>query len=104
MIITGGENVHPSAIEVVLAATPGVRAACAFGASDERWGQVVAAALVVDPAFDARTAATHWHAALPAHARPRRLAICTALPLLPSGKVDRRAAATLPASPVDYDR
>jgi O-succinylbenzoic acid--CoA ligase len=101
-IITGGENVHPAAIEAVLAATPGVRDACAFGVHDERWGQVVAAALVVDPAFDAAAAAAHWHAALPAHARPRRLAVCTALPLLPSGKIDRRAAAALPAAPVRY--
>jgi len=69
---------------------------------DERWGQVVAAALVVGPAFDPAAAAAHWHAALPAHARPRRLAICAALPLLPSGKIDRRAAAALPASPIDY--
>jgi O-succinylbenzoic acid--CoA ligase len=104
VIITGGENVHPSAIEAVLAATPGVRAACAFGVHDARWGQIVAAALVVDPAFDAPTAAARWHAALPAHARPRRLALCPGLPLLPSGKVDRRAAATLPASAVDYGR
>ncbi len=103
VIITGGENVHPSAIEAVLAATPGVLAACAFGVDDERWGQIVAAALVVGPAFEARAAAAHWHAALPAHARPRRLALCPALPLLPTGKVDRRTAATLSASVVDYD-
>jgi len=104
VIITGGENVHPSAIEAVLAATPGVLAACAFGVHDERWGQVVAAALVVDAAFDPRTAAARWHAALPAHARPRRLALCAALPMLPSGKVDRRTAATLPAVVLDYGR
>jgi O-succinylbenzoic acid--CoA ligase len=102
VIITGGENVHPQAIEAVLAATPGVRAACAFGVHDERWGQVVAAALVVEPAFDAEAAAAHWHAALAAHARPRRLALCPALPLLPSGKVDRRAAAALPSTAVGY--
>jgi O-succinylbenzoic acid--CoA ligase len=102
VIITGGENVHPSAIEAVLAATPGVRDACAFGAPDERWGQVVAAALVVEPAFDATAAAAHWHAVLPAHARPRRLAICDRLPLLPSGKIDRRSAAMLPVHPVSY--
>jgi len=102
VIISGGENVHPSAIEAVLAATPGVRAASAFGVDDERWGQVVGAALVVDPGFDARAASAHWHATLPAHARPRRLAICADLPLLPSGKVDRRTAATLPAAAIDY--
>lgn len=104
VIVTGGENVHPSAVEAALAATPGVRAACAFGVPDERWGQIVAAALVVDPGFDAATAAARWRAALPGHARPRRIAICAALPLLPTGKVDRRAAAGLPASAVDYPR
>jgi O-succinylbenzoic acid--CoA ligase len=104
VIVTGGENVHPSAIEAALAATPGVRAACAFGVRDERWGQIVAAALVVEPAFDVRAAAAHWHATLPAHARPRRIAICAGLPLLPSGKVDRRAAAELALTAVDYDR
>lgn len=104
VIITGGENVHPSAIEAVLAATPGVRAACAFGIADERWGQVVAAALVVGPAFDARAAAARWHASLPAHARPRRVALCAGLPMLPSGKIDRRAAAAFPAAAVDYGR
>ena len=102
VIITGGENVHPSAIEAVLAATPGVRTACVFGVRDERWGQVVAAAIAISPSFDARAATAHWHAALPAHARPRRLAICLALPLLPSGKVDRRTAAMLPTAVVDY--
>jgi len=100
VIITGGENVHPSAVEAVLAATPGVRAACVFGVPDERWGQIVAAAVAVDPAFDMTTAADRWRTRLPAHARPRRVALCAALPQLPSGKVDRRAAATLPASPI----
>ena len=102
VIITGGENVHPSTVEAVLAATPGVRAACVFGVRDERWGQLVAAALVVDPAFDPAAAAARWRAALPGHARPRRLAICPALPQLPSGKVDRRAAAALPTSAIEY--
>lgn len=104
VIITGGENIHPAAIEAMLTATPDVQAACVFGVADERWGQVVGAALVVAVGFDARNAAAHWHAALPAHARPRHLAICAQLPLLPTGKVDRRAAAALPITPVDYQR
>jgi O-succinylbenzoic acid--CoA ligase len=106
VIITGGENVHPAAIEAVLAATPGVRAACAFGVADARWGQVVGAALVVEPSFAIAAATAHWHAALPAHARPRRLAIAShpdaGLPLGPTGKVDRRAAATWPTVAVEY--
>jgi acyl-coenzyme A synthetase/AMP-(fatty) acid ligase len=36
--------------------------------------------------------------------RPRQLAICAALPVRPSGKIDRRAAAALPSAAVDYRR
>lgn len=102
IIITGGEKVHPATVEAVLVATPGVRAACAFAVGDARWGHVVGAALVVDVTFARAAALARWHAALPPHARPRQLALAAALPTLPSGKVDRRAAAALPAASVDY--
>jgi O-succinylbenzoic acid--CoA ligase len=102
VIITGGENVHPLAVEAALAATPAVHAACAFGVPDARWGERVAAALVVDPGFDLAAAAVGWARALPAHARPRELALVAALPLGPTGKVDRRAAAALPRAPLVY--
>jgi O-succinylbenzoic acid--CoA ligase len=103
VIISGGENVHPSTIEAVLEATPGVRAACAFGIADARWGQIVGVAIATDAAFDEAAAATHWHAALPAHARPRELALTSSeLPLLANGKLDRRRASELPRSVVRY--
>jgi O-succinylbenzoic acid--CoA ligase len=102
VIVSGGMNVHPAEVEAVLAATRGVGSACAFGVADEQWGHVVGAAIAVDPAFDARAAAGHWHQRLPPHARPRRLAVVDALPLLPGGKVDRRACRALPAEPVRY--
>ena len=106
VIITGGENVHPAAVEAVLATTPGVRAALAFGLPDARWGQLVAVALAVaEPvAFDLTAATAHWRAALPSHALPRRVALVTALPEGVTGKLDRRAAAALPAVPVVYSR
>lgn len=100
VIASGGEKVHPSVVEGVLTTTPGVRAACAFGVPDPRWGAVVAAALVVDLGFDERAAIAAWRAALPPHARPRELAIVEALPLGPSGKIDRLAAASAPRRPV----
>jgi L-alanine-DL-glutamate epimerase-like enolase superfamily enzyme/acyl-coenzyme A synthetase/AMP-(fatty) acid ligase len=103
VIITGGENVHPSTIEAVLVATPGVRAACAFGIEDARWGQIVGAAIAAEPMFDEDEAAAYWHATLPAHARPRELAIAIGeLPLLANGKLDRRRASELPRSIVRY--
>jgi O-succinylbenzoic acid--CoA ligase len=102
VIITGGENVHPAEVEAVLAATPGVRAAAVFGVVDERWGQVVAAALATAPGFDAASARERWHAALAPHALPRRIAFVDELPQLPNGKLDRRAIAALPTDPVVY--
>jgi O-succinylbenzoic acid--CoA ligase len=104
VIITGGENVHPTQVEQVLAATPGVRAACAFGVADPTWGQIVAAVVAVDPTFDRAAALARWHADLPAHARPRQLALAAALPVLATGKIDRRAAARLPTDPIAYGR
>ncbi len=94
MIITGGENVHPAQVEAVLLATPGVRAAIVVGVEDERWGQIVVATIVVDETYDRERAATAWEM-LPPHARPRRVTIVPALPLLPNGKIDRRAVAEI---------
>jgi O-succinylbenzoic acid--CoA ligase len=99
VIITGGENVHPAQVEAALAGAPGVAAACAFGVPDETWGQLVACAVVpAGPRGADRVAwlgGLHaWMAAhLPAQLRPRRLSVVDALPLLPSGKIDRRALA-----------
>ena len=92
VIITGGENVHPLEVEAHVAAAPGVAAACVFAVPDARWGQLVAAAVVAAAGFDRAALVAHL-AALGPHHRPRRLAIVDALPLGPSGKVDRRAAA-----------
>ena len=102
MINTGGEKVHPLDVERVLTTTPGVRAACAFGVADERFGRVVAAVIVGDEHFDRASALEHWRQALPTYARPRWLARVDNLPLLPSGKLDRRAIAALPIEVVAY--
>ncbi|MEO8846956.1 MAG: AMP-binding protein [Kofleriaceae bacterium] len=102
LINTGGEKVHPLDVERVLTTTPGVRAACAFGVADERFGRVVAAVIVGDERFDRASALEHWRHALPSYARPRWLARVDNLPLLPSGKPDRRAIAALPIEVVAY--
>lgn len=102
VIITGGENVHPTQVEAVLAKTRGVREVVAFGVADPRWGQVVAAAVARAPEFDRAAALDEWHAGLPPHARPRRLVELDSLPRLPSGKVDRRSLAALPSSSIEY--
>ena len=46
-IVSGGENVDPAEVEVTLVAHPGVEDAAVVGVDDPRWGQVVAAAVVI---------------------------------------------------------
>ena len=102
IIITGGENVHPTAVEQVLLTTPGVVEAVVFGVDDPRWGRCIGAALVVDANFDAPHAYTRWRAELAPFQRPRTLAIVPALPRTASGKVHRAAATVLLGQPIEY--
>jgi acyl-CoA synthetase (AMP-forming)/AMP-acid ligase II len=46
MIVSGGENVYPRAIEEVLAAHPGISEAAVIGVPDARWGEAVKAVVV----------------------------------------------------------
>jgi long-chain acyl-CoA synthetase len=52
MIITGGENVYPGAVEPVLNAIPGVSESAVFPVPDERWGEKVVAAVIPLPDSD----------------------------------------------------
>lgn len=95
MIITGGENVDPREVEGVLARCPGVRVACVFGVADDRWGQLVAAAIETEkdaaPSLD--ELAVFVKEQLAAHKRPRLVALGHAIALNATSKVDRRATA-----------
>jgi O-succinylbenzoic acid--CoA ligase len=59
VIVTGGEKVHPAAVERVLTQRQGVRAACVVGLADPEWGQLVAAAVVLDSQTDQPSAGRH---------------------------------------------
>ena len=109
MIITGGENVAPAAVERVLAAQHGVVAACVVGLPDPEWGQVVAAAVVPDGRLGPEQA-DRLRAAVRAElgraAVPRVLRAVPELPLRGIGKPDRTATASLltrddPGAPVE---
>jgi O-succinylbenzoic acid--CoA ligase len=98
LIVTGGENVYPAEVEQVLEDCPGVRAAAVFGLADETWGQVVAAALVVeDPPTD-EMLLEHLTTRLAPFKRPRQIGLVPALPYTPAGKLDRAALAALAPS------
>ncbi|MCL2666144.1 MAG: o-succinylbenzoate--CoA ligase [Micrococcales bacterium] len=100
MIITGGVNVAPAAVEKALVEVPGVREVVVVGVDDPRWGQAVGAVVVAGragpPTLDDLRA--HITAHLGAPAAPRHLVVVDALPVLGPGKPDRRAAAALVAA------
>jgi O-succinylbenzoic acid--CoA ligase len=102
VVISGGVNVAPPAVEAVLREHPDVADAVVFGVPDDEWGQRVVAAVV--PAAGAvpdLAVLRGWVAGrLPAAAAPRELHLVEAVPALHTGKPDRRAvAAALAASP-----
>jgi o-succinylbenzoate---CoA ligase len=92
MIVTGGENVWPVAVERALAAHPQVREVAVVGRPDPEWGQrVVAVVVPTDPAEPPTLAALRdaAKAELPAYAAPRDLVLAEALPRTALGKVAR---------------
>jgi len=89
VIIRGGENIYPAEIEDSLLDHPDVHAAAVVPIPDERWGQVVGAAI------QPRAGAVPDTAELEAHVAnrvayfkvPRRWLVVDAFPLTPSGKI-----------------
>jgi O-succinylbenzoic acid--CoA ligase len=92
LVVTGGENVWPVAVERVLSRHPGVREVAVVGRPDPEWGQRVAALVVPEDPTDPPSLGSLREAAkeeLPAYAAPRELDLVEALPRTPLGKVAR---------------
>lgn len=101
VVLSGGVNVSLPAVEQALRAHPAVRDAAVVGLPDAEWGSRVVA--VVQPESDGGVANSgappptlavlreHVTGSLPRSWAPRAVHTTSALPLLPSGKVDRLA-------------
>ena len=87
LIITGGVNVYPLEVERVLLDHPGVREVAVFALDDERWGQMVAAAIVGDVTDD--DLSTFAAERLAPYKRPKRIVRVDAIPTTVTGKVRR---------------
>jgi acyl-CoA synthetase (AMP-forming)/AMP-acid ligase II len=89
MIISGGENIHPTQVEAVLAEHPAIADAAVVGLPDERWGELVVAYVVAaDDTVDATACEAHCngHPMLAAYKRPRAYRFVPALPMTATGK------------------
>ncbi len=94
VITTGGKKVVAAEVETVLARCPGVGEAAVVGMPDPEWGERVTAVVVpADPARPPTLAALRAAVSgdLPGYAAPRGLVIVPEIPMLASGKPDRRA-------------
>lgn len=90
VIIRGGETISSSQIEDVLHAHPAVAEATAVAAPDDRYGEVVAAVVVLSggASFDLAEVRRHFaESGLARQKTPERLAIVESLPRTALGKV-----------------
>lgn len=93
VINTGGVKVSAAAVERVLITRAGVRDACVVALPDAEWGQIVAAAVLLDPGVtadpDGLRAAVRTQLGAPAV--PKLVRFVEALPTRGPGKIDRAA-------------
>ena len=95
IIIRGGENVSPSEVEAVLRDARPVADACVVAVPSKHWGEaicaVVAPAMPIATSFDVDALRRLCEERLARYKRPDHYVVVESLPLLASGKVDRRA-------------
>jgi o-succinylbenzoate---CoA ligase len=92
LVITGGENVWPGAVERVLDRHPAVAEVAVVGRPDPEWGQrIVAVVVPADPAAPPTLAELRdaVRRELPAYAAPKELELVAALPRTALGKLAR---------------
>ncbi len=96
MIITGGENVHPSEIEEVIGSHPDVFDVAVIGLPDDKWGERVAAVVVPKPEpmdnIDEKTIIEYCKDKIAAYKCPKEILFIKPdeMPKTPTGKILHR--------------
>jgi acyl-CoA synthetase (AMP-forming)/AMP-acid ligase II len=92
VIISGGENIYSPEVEDAVSAVDGVAACAVVGVPDDRWGEAVCAVVVPcsGASLTLETVQEGVRQRLARYKVPRRLVLVADLPLLASGKVDKK--------------
>jgi long-chain acyl-CoA synthetase len=93
MIVSGGENVYSGEVEAAIYEIPQVKEAAVFGIPDEKWGEVVAAAVVLRPetTLSVEELMQHCKTRIASYKVPRHIDFMTGeLPKSGSGKILKR--------------
>jgi acyl-CoA synthetase (AMP-forming)/AMP-acid ligase II len=93
LINRGGEKISPHEVEEVLLSHPAVAEAVAYAATDEKYGERVAAAVVLRREASVEDLTTYCADRLAAFKIPATIALLDAIPKGPTGKVQRRLLA-----------
>lgn len=95
MLVSGGENVYPQALENVLTTHDDIVDACAFGVPDDRFGQRLVALVVPRGGIDVDELHDYIAVRAARYEQPRAIIVVDAIPRNPAGKTDRAAARVL---------
>ncbi|ORB75206.1 AMP-binding protein [Mycobacterium scrofulaceum] len=92
MIISGGENVYPRAVENALAQHPAIADNAVIGVPDEKFGHRLAAFVVLQPGSDTDEAALreYLQGRVSRFEQPRDITVVASIPRNPAGKVLRK--------------
>jgi acyl-CoA synthetase (AMP-forming)/AMP-acid ligase II len=94
LINRGGEKISPLEVDAVLLQHPAVAEAVCFGVPDEKYGEVVQAAVVLDGDADQEAIRSFCGERLAAFKVPDTVYIADSLPRTATGKIQRRHVAT----------
>lgn len=91
MIISGGENIYPAELENIVLECPSIAETCVLGQPDERWGQIVVAAIVLKPGamMSEADVLALFEGRVARYKHPRRIVFVDALPRNALGKIKR---------------
>ncbi len=93
VIVSGGENIHPSEVEAVIGEHPSVSGVVVIGEPDPVWGATAVA--VYEGTAAPGELERHARYRLAGYKIPRRWVQVAELPRISIGKIDRRAAARM---------
>jgi acyl-CoA synthetase (AMP-forming)/AMP-acid ligase II len=95
MYKSGGYNVYPREVEAVIEAHPGVATAAVVSVPDPLWQEVGVAYVVPRDSITTQQIEQHCRERLANYKLPKHVVLTADLPLLPIGKVDKRALRAL---------
>ena len=89
MIISGGENIYPREIELILNAHPKIKESVVFGLPDDQWGESVCAGitLVGQETLTEEEITAYVREHLASYKKPKKIVFCDEFPRNTIGKV-----------------